>query len=404
MFDNMAKILISLIGDQTAPNLFLIRDERFRSIDRHVFITTEKMESRRRLTHLLAATGIPESNYQKVLVSADDFEEIRQKMAALELSREHEYFLNLTSGTKIMSLGLYHYFTQQGYRVRIFYLPFRQNAYRQFFPLDQQETVALSYQISLEEYLTSYGIQREAEPELWMGPPNLTERLLKGFISEAPSGEVPPWEWANRIRPAYNRGKGEEAIYLKDISGLESWLQEIGFLPEEEGKLSPAQTRYLIGGWLEQWAARMIQEQLQLPKAAVGLGVKIRPQRLDLEGFGRNEFDVMFIYRNTLYLLECKTGLGRQVRKKEPPELFDPALYQLAALRMEFGMNVYTGLLTPDKRLRQTRREWKWTPVAATRAELLKVNIIDRYELLQGPEHWVRQLVGQTEPLTGRPR
>lgn len=392
MFGTMAKILISLIGDQTAPNIFMIRDERFRSIDRHVFVTTERMEAIGRSDHLLTATGIPESNYLKVLVSADDFEEIQQKMAGLNLSREDEYFLNLTSGTKIMSLGMFHFFSRNAYRVRVFYLPFGKNAYRQFFPVREQREFELSYNIGLTEYLTIYGIRQEPKPELWTGPPALTDQLIGAFTSDPPKGTPAPWDWANDLRKLYNQGKGKRDIDPSGHEGMEDWLSGLGFPQEgEEQRLSPPQMRYFIGGWLEQWSARMIREQLALPDSALGLGVKIRPRRLDQEGFGRNEFDVMFIYRNTLHILECKTSLGSTYRSSELPPFFDQALYRLAALRREFGMNVRTALLTPDKRLRQSKSKLK--PVAAARAQLLHVAIIDRYELLRGPEHWVNKLV-----------
>ena len=390
MFDYMAKILISLIGDQTAPNIFMMRDERFRSIDRHVFITTEKMEALGRLAHLLDATDLQQANYQKLLVSADDFTDILDKMAELNLSPDDEYFLNLTSGTKIMSLALFHFFTEGNYRVRIFYLPFQKNEYRQFFPLHDREIVELSHRINLEDYLTVYGIAWEPDLPAWPASDALTERLLAIYTRESRANQKRAFLLLKNLREIYDRGMEPEAIHVQEINGLAPWLQEINFPIGGNGRLTPAQTRFLMGGWLEQWAAGVIRTQLQLPDEAVGLGVKIRPQRLDLEGFGRNEFDVMFLHRNTLYILECKTGLGYANRSDGLPVDFDQALYRLAALRMEFGMNVRTALLTPDIRL---RRKAKLKPVAAARAQLLKVTVIDRHELLQGPAHWIPQLV-----------
>ncbi|MCB0624339.1 MAG: hypothetical protein KDC43_10605, partial [Saprospiraceae bacterium] len=56
----MAKVLVSLIGDQTAPNIFVIRDERFRDVDRHLFISTEQMQRKGRVAQIRQALDLPE--------------------------------------------------------------------------------------------------------------------------------------------------------------------------------------------------------------------------------------------------------------------------------------------------------------------------------------------------------
>jgi hypothetical protein len=384
MFGSMANILVSLIGDQTAPNIFIIKDERFRHIDRHVFITTEQMEARGRLDHLLAATGIPESNYQKVLVSAEDIEHVRGQLNALSLDPQDRYYLNLTSGTKVMSIGLFHYFMQSGLDVQIFYLPFRKNAYRQLFPDQASGAYELSYRIDLNEYLISYGIQKEENQESnWLGPPALTQRLLDGYLKGALIQGQSIWHWAGAIRKKFN---AKDAVKLSNDET--AVLEVLGLNPKNTAERF-AQLRYFIGGWLEQWALDQIRTELDLPEAASALGLKIRPQRIRMDRHGDNEFDVMFIYRNTLFLLECKTGLGGEYQRAR--RLFDQSLYRLAALRLEFGMNVYTGLLNLGTEFRD--RKGRIKPAFRSRAELLKVQIIDRVDLQKGSAYWVGKLV-----------
>jgi hypothetical protein len=388
----MAKILISLVGDQTAPNLFIIRDERFRDIDRYIFVTTVEMEERRRLDHLLAAAGIPPERYVRALVTADDMQAIFREMDALRLDPADEYFLNLTSGTKIMSVGLFAYFTQGHFNVRIFYVPVRKNAYRQIYPETGAEERALSYRIGLEEYLTSYGIRIEpegAESRLRI-PPAFTLQVFGHFLDEDrlfTNRQQPFRYFANALRDRFNRAQGE-FIDWADIPGLGDFLAEIGFPFSRAGCLDAREARFLTGGWLEEWVSDNIRSRLNLNDEAVGVSVRIQPSSLPGK-FGKNEFDVMFIYRNALYVVECKTGLGKGYR--EVKSVFEQSLYRLAALRADFGMNVHTCLLTLSDSLRD-RRKGALRDTFAHRARLLNITLIDRKEILRG-DGWVDLLI-----------
>ena len=63
----MEHVLVSIIGDQTAPNLFLIQDEAFQHITRYLFITTQQMEEQQKVDHLIVALRLNRNQYQKIV-------------------------------------------------------------------------------------------------------------------------------------------------------------------------------------------------------------------------------------------------------------------------------------------------------------------------------------------------
>jgi len=338
----MQNILISLVGDQTVPNVFLMRDRAFRQIDRYIFITTPQMEGKSRLQHIINATGINDSQYDKVLVKADDLYHIQKELDRLQLKGgQGQYYVNLTSGTKLMSIALYDYFTQPRFRdcSRIFYMPIGRNGYVQVQEEGPPLVCDLTYRISVWEYLASYGIELASARQLLHQPGTYTQSLMPRMQSYRTDSAFA--KALHGLRQAYNRNRDKgKTMALKVGDDLAILLEQLEYPYRQEDGLSAADARYLTGGWLEEWAYYKVQTTLGLPESALALNAQVtRPNGQG--GNVANECDLLFTYNNTLYILECKTGLGKRGNK-----LFDEAVYKLATLRGEFGQRVPVFLLT----------------------------------------------------------
>jgi vacuolar-type H+-ATPase subunit F/Vma7 len=98
------KILISLISEHLLPNVLLIK-EMAGKWDKLVFITTERMGQLSMISHLCNALKIDKKDVQIVVVSEDDLPDAREKLDKCNFSKDDQYIINLTCGTKIMSIA-----------------------------------------------------------------------------------------------------------------------------------------------------------------------------------------------------------------------------------------------------------------------------------------------------------
>ena len=121
---------------------------------------------------------------------------------------------------------------------------------------------------------------------------------------------------------------------------------------------------YLTGGWFEEYGYNLIREHIQLNNDRIGLNVQIS------HAGTQNEFDVMFVHENVLYVIECKTAL-----KDDGRNLLNDTLYKLSALKKDFGLIVRGYLFTLDKNLRDADGRIKND--YQNRAALLGVRLVD---------------------------
>jgi hypothetical protein len=149
----MPKILISITSHQTIQNVLFIREVQ--DVDKYVFIISNQMKQQ--YENIVKAVGI----YQKtesILVDAYSLEDVRKQLNQYGFGEDDEYVVNVTGGTKVMSLGVYQYFSRLP-NVRMYYLPIKDNTYYQeVFPNIGQEVI-LDYRVDVLEYLMSYGIE-----------------------------------------------------------------------------------------------------------------------------------------------------------------------------------------------------------------------------------------------------
>jgi len=94
----------------------------------------------------------------------------------------------------------------------------------------------------------------------------------------------------------------------------------------------------------------------------------------DLKKTVDNEFDVLFVYRNVLYMVECKTASNKS------KNIFLESLYKVAALRQYFMLTVKAVLCVL----------FDITPLNKERARLTGIEVIDRadFKAQKSQERW----------------
>ena len=365
----MANILISLLGDQTVPIVLLIQDERFSHIDDYVFVTTQEMEQKSRLGQILAATLLEEGRYQSIKVPPEYPSMLIQVLEEeLTLDPEDHYYVNLTGGTKMMSVGLYQFFIQHSSSItaEMFYKPIGKNAFIRVYPEHQQEEVPLTYHITIQQYLVCYGIQivDQKEEQEWTPPTALTERLLQDYIKRKFSNKLR--DELNKLRKDYDRKKQKAAYDFEIGPALKEYLQEIAYPIPSNGKLSKPEIFYFTGGWLEAYLLQSLQQKLGFSESYLRKNINIQRRNLDGDKV-KNEFDIVFVKDNTLHIIEAKTALSYSH--------IDLTIFKLQALRQEMGLRVKAYLFTPSIL-------GKYSKKAEERANLYNIKIFDQKDFL----------------------
>ena len=359
----MPKILISITSHQTIPNVLFIREVQ--DVDKYVFIISDQMKQQ--YENIVKAVGI----YQKtesILVDAYSLEDVRKQLNQYGFGEDDEYVVNVTGGTKVMSLGVYQYFSRLP-NVRMYYLPIKDNTYYQeVFPNIGQEVI-LDYRVDVLEYLMSYGIEI-LNPEDLIPNSKISTRNYFGL-------------YKSNNRSRYNQAIDQIYHYQKNNYGgrmtpdIQEFLDTIQFQPKNSNHLTARENRYLFSEWFEDFTFYTFQRYLNLDNKHIKRGVRISLKRSET----LNEMDIVFIYNNICHLVECKIGMkggGRGDRAIK--DFFEKTAYKLGALKEQFGLSVKPYLFTLDNRLRTRNGNIKM--VYKKRAAQQNITIVDKKILL----------------------
>jgi len=352
----MKRCLVSLVSDQTIPNVLVAL--HFRP-DTLLFLTTESMEEKKKTDAILQCLSMRGLDYSerhwKVYVKEDSLLNIEQELARWSQNQEEEfdYIVNLTGGTKLMSIAAYDYF--QAFGSSMIYVPIPKNEFLTPFPKRRPKAPeALKERLTVCEYLTAYGFKvanasdLDRKKELAERRKELTRHIyqnyqeLKSFLADLYEAMKSAAEDRKRLK----KGLSFE-VPLRPSAKGEEILREMGFQESASGWIKKDFNRedyeYLRGGWLEERLYLALKEALPA-KSDVLLGV----QYTNREGTF-NELDVLFTLENRLYLVECKSLDAAEGSEQGGAVTLTSFLYKLGALRQEFGLTPLGYLATTSE-------------------------------------------------------
>ncbi|GAB4390162.1 MAG: DUF1887 family CARF protein [Thermodesulfovibrionales bacterium] len=350
----MERILVSLVSEQTVPNVLAIRHF---GPDRLLFVSTERMQSGGKTTAILNSLKLArlnyEGKYENVVVDPDSVPHIQRVLSSwMEKHEDAHVILNATGGTKIMSLAAYDFFKNRG--CEIIYIPIPRNEFLTLSPnRTGQKTELIRERLNVLEYLAAYGIEVVNEKRLG---------ALEGHARK--HAESTRWmvehydEIRNLLKWFYENLKGKKNEFDLNVrygtatAAEKDILKKLGFNYEEgyiSKRITKKEMRFLTGGWLEEYCYNEIVGQ----DIDVKIGIEVKGAT------GRNnEMDVMFTKDNAIYFVECKS------LDQKFDDGHNQALYKIGALQRQFGLRVKSflvstapGVMRQDGRIKESIRE-----------------------------------------------
>ena len=237
----MAKVLVSIISEQTIPNILFINE--FEDIDNYIFVSTASMEKQGRSRWIIETCNLSPNQWKTIIVQKDSLVSVKSELDKLSNNRKTEYIVNLTGGTKLMSIGVYNYFINK--ESQIFYIPGGQNIYRKIYPEVKFKEHEISNRIGVFEYLKGCGIGLGRNI-------NNKNRLLKAsdytenFLQIFQNNNI-DFEQICKLRDL--RNSKIKKVQLRDIDGLTEFLKEINFETNDPKDIDKKEIEYLTGGW-----------------------------------------------------------------------------------------------------------------------------------------------------------
>lgn len=321
------KILISLISDQQIPNVLFIKEM---NPDINIFVTTDSMEKKGQSNKLINTLNLGINSVKRILVNPENFDDVISKLLKeVKINDEDELVINITGGTKIMSIASYYFGRRKG--AKIYYLPIGSNRLIKIFPDTEPKEREIKFSLSLREYLNAYFRLEDREyfkfGSLQRGEEE-AERMMELYIN----GKL------NKIIDLIREKNGRKNNI--EVNGeIEVLLKEINFVTNDRKILLKYESKYITGGWFEEWVYYKIKRVFNLSDEYIAIGVN----RNETDTTVQNDFDVMFTVKNKLGIIECKTSLEEDGKEYA---LFQETLYKSASLVRDFGLNPVSFLFT----------------------------------------------------------
>jgi hypothetical protein len=366
----MAKILVSLVSDQTIPNVLLIKE--FGEVDKYLFISTAGMEKKGSRHWTVKSANIPtEKILPTIIVNEFDFEDIEKKFSDFDFSDNDEILLNITGGTKIMSIVALDFFKELG--AKIFYVTTNKNECIKVFPKSKQKTFTLKSQVSVKEYIEAYGFEIKKQGKITQKA-EVTQKVFEYFVpffepeTTLLSPHIQVFEELQKFR-------SKKEISVETVNGLGGLLQDLRFETSKTGFVSKDEIVYLSGGWFEEYIYHRIKTEFALNEDFISIGLNVSKREVP------NELDVVFLYENKIYMIECKTSVHFIDKDGKKRTTIGDFVYKSDSLQNEFGLYPIAAIATLSALRNREGIISQLAEAHYKRADLYKINILAYSEI-----------------------
>lgn len=340
-------IHVCLVSAQAAPNLLPILDSAFKP-KKAIFLVSKTMKQR---AEYLAKTFEKLNVKVKLKNISDEFNFGLMEDEIFKLVEEYEnesIALNVTGGTKLMSIAAENAFSALG--KPIFYIDTDSNHILFISKNEEQKwlpNLEMKAKNKIDIYLSAYGstvlsTQNPIERKKYLPA---IEPFIKNYDNYT---QVIP---LLNLHATLSQSNGYKSEYTKDnkkTGKLDELLLGLDYqgLLNYDGQTIDFKNReiktFLNGGWLEDYTYFQLKEIANIEDIACGADVanpkfKLGKNEYSSENKGnKNEFDIVFMAKNKLHIIECKT----QLMDKNGGVKADDILYKLETLKD------YGGLMT----------------------------------------------------------
>lgn len=338
----MSRVIVNIMSEQTIPNYLFIK-EFYQPEDSLLFIASQRFS--KRIEWIVKTLNLNDVSVESILFP-EGGEECWNNMESMlkeRLSSEQCYIVNLTGGTKYMSLLAQHVF--ESFNSTFYYIPYPKNVILK--PL-QNDSIPLNYRLTIQEYMSNYNVT--FKEKYLVKSEEYADYIFKRFMDGSMNYSI-----MDLLRRYRNKKKmaiiSIETCIPTDkyprIEGLSIFLEEIHFQTKDKGILNRAEIEYLTGGWFEEYMFYKIQRNIVPQDIKLGVAIQ-RTENCNL-----NDLDVVFTSGNKLFVIECKTGISGV-------GMFNQTVYKASAIKeavLGLSANTIIASLAPeDKDLKITAR------------------------------------------------
>jgi hypothetical protein len=364
-------LLVSLISDQTIPNIQLINE--YGSIATHyLFITTQGMEKKGVRDWIITSCKLKQEQIlEPIFVDQFSFDDIEYKLDNFQFEKYEKIIVNLTGGTKVMTLAAFDFFKDLG--AEIYYLTGSDNVLIKLAPGRKKKVETLKTQVNLEQFFQGYGFEIKETTTS-----SISVAYTNSFFKKFTSGMVHSF---NPVLGSLREKRGSRITDLNSISGLNDFLTKIEFPLNVKGELSKYEIKYLTGEWFEEYISNKLVEELKLSSDQIKTGIVISKKN-KVGAIIPNELDVVFVWKNKIYLIEGKTSVFYDSLlpdgSTKSVSIIGETLYKSDSLKQGLGLFANTSIFILDS-LKEYHIKLK---AHLERADLYNINIIDKEAIL----------------------
>ncbi|PSJ77113.1 hypothetical protein C7N43_10260 [Sphingobacteriales bacterium UPWRP_1] len=295
----MSITVVNIVSEQTIPNIVFVKE--MPSANRYLFVTTQKMEEKGITDSIIKVCGIPLHQTTKLPVLENSFQNITHRLQELNLGKNpnEEYLINITGGTKPMSIVVHDFFRQ--FNSRIYYMPLNSNGFMLCNAEQQDETIMpVSCRLSLTEYLQGYGfeIANQTEMNRLTVLPEFTGLVFEEKLLNAPEIVLLKKYIETFTKEQHHQpGSISLANPPHELIALPNFLYyTIKFPVQDKNLLNNREIQYLTGGWFKEYLYLQLKSKYRLNDSNIGINVKLVKNNMAIEPH------LIFTLQNSLYM------------------------------------------------------------------------------------------------------
>ena len=329
----MKRTLVNIISAQTIQNYLFIK-ELYQENDNLLFLHSSSLIAPQEwIIKTLVNNGCVKQDNQIISkeLSEEDWISMCESIESC-ICEDVRYLVNLTGGTKYMSLAVQRVFEKHT-NVDFYYMPFPKNVFLKPFT---NERIPICSNVTIKEYMSAHNVEyktkqitRNADYTrsfFWFFNNSFSDqdRQIIDKLRQFRNKGVKDLQALEEGTYVTSKGKANEKVYPK-VSGLSSFLKKYSF-SFDENKISSEDVQYLTGGWFEEYMYHLIIDNIKPDDIEIGVEI------LQKEGTNNNDLDVVFTKGNKLFVIECKTAISR-TSEKSVEGMFKEIAYKAATIK-----------------------------------------------------------------------
>lgn len=345
----MPKTLVNIITEDNPIPAYLFIKERYEVGDRLMYISAKDTEDD--LDALSELFNVPATLIDEIVLKHNIDEFTYEKICRTVLgylNHETHYCVNLAGGTRYMALAVQQVFEK--FDAEFFYVQVEENIIVKSFFDDgiynnDDYFYPIQHRMTIAEYLGTHEIIHDLDRNSHhpIRSENEANHFFELFTQQKLSGL--DYESMELLRLYY---RGRKRVNIKGtetsvnpkrppIPFLSDFLQNVGFVPQDNGILNRSELEYLTGGWFEEYVYYLVKKYIKPQDLAINVKISRNGIRHN------NELDVVFTKGNKLFVIECKTGVQTE-------RLFNEIVYKLCAVSEALlGVSCYSYIFSLKK-------------------------------------------------------